>query len=259
VSVRLFALSSQYIIAHETLSNFKQMPNKSEPLILALDTSSRLISIALARGHSLIASFGSELGERCSERLWVEINSLLGNARLKLDDVDLFSVCIGPGRFTGLRIGIAAVKGLAMATDRLIVGSSSLEAIAFAAGRSPLVCTMIDAHRGEIYWQLFSFDEDGIVVANGPAMVSTLEAALRHVSQIESLVLCGEPPRNSSEIKQMAHERGWLIKPPPELAAEALVQLAYLKLSRGHTTTAAQLQAFYVRPAEAEVKLSSRR
>jgi tRNA threonylcarbamoyladenosine biosynthesis protein TsaB len=234
------------------------MPKK-EPLILALDTSSKFTSLAVAQGRLGIASFGAELGENCSEKLWTEIDSLLSKAGLKLDSIELFSVCVGPGRFTGLRVGIAAVKGLAMATERPIVGSTSLEAIAFAAGPSLPVLAMINAHRGDVYWQLFSFDECGIAVPAGPETVSTIEAALERVAHIDNLVLSGDACENSS-VKLLSAQRrqratlNWFIKPPPKLLAETLAQLACLKLARGQVTNAAELRAVYVRPAEAEIK-----
>ena len=89
--------------------------------------------MAVARGASLIATLQGDADEKRSERLWGEIDSLLSEAGLKINDVDLFSVCIGPGGFTGLRVGIAAIKGFASANSKQIVGVTSLEAVALSA------------------------------------------------------------------------------------------------------------------------------
>lgn len=84
----------------------------SEPLVLALDTSSKATSLAIARGAEVLKSISIAVDEKRSDRLWSEVQSLLAGLDLTIADVDAFAVCVGPGGFTGLRIGMAAAKAL---------------------------------------------------------------------------------------------------------------------------------------------------
>ena len=128
--------------------------------VLALDTSSRANIIAVSRGDKLLRSLTIPPDEKRSESLWSDVQSLLTEVGLAIDDIDLFAVCVGPGSFTGLRVGMAAVKGFSAASNKPIVGVTSLETMAFAAGSGRLVCSILTAYKGDVYSQLFSFDGD---------------------------------------------------------------------------------------------------
>src|SRR5207253_7252732 len=134
-------------------------------------------SIALTRGDRIVEPLAVDGDERRSERLWLDIGGLLERAGLGVEAIDLFGVCVGPGGFTGLRIGLAAVKGLASATDKPVAGVTSLEA-AMAAQGATTVCAMVGAYKGEVYWQLFTFDEGGLPVARSEPSVSTSTEAI---------------------------------------------------------------------------------
>src|SRR5713226_7373279 len=111
------------------------MPAAVNPqLQLAIDTSSTLTSLYIARENEVLGSLAVRMNDRRSERLWSQIDFLLMEIGLRIDDIDLFSVCTGPGGFTGIRVGMAAAKGFAMAARRPLIGVTSLEAIAAAAG-----------------------------------------------------------------------------------------------------------------------------
>jgi tRNA threonylcarbamoyladenosine biosynthesis protein TsaB len=231
----------------------------AEPIILALDTSSKTTSIAVARGAQLLKSISSAAGEKRSEKLWSEIRSLLAEVEMTISDVDVFAVCVGPGGFTGLRVGMAAVKGFSAATSKRVVGVTSLEATAFAARTTLPVCALVNAYKGEVYSQLFSVDED-VPVARNAATVSTFEKAIERVADVKDLVFAGDGMEaGKTAIEKEAHARGegkWAIKQPDRWLAEDIARLAFLKHSRGEMENAASLKACYVRQAEAEIKLS---
>ena len=84
--------------------------------------------------------------------------------------------------FTGLRVGMAAVMGFSAATDKPMVGVSSLEATAFAAAPASTVCAVVNAYKGEVYSQLFSFDGEGVPVPRNDPMMSTVEKAIDRVA-----------------------------------------------------------------------------
>lgn len=127
--------------------------------ILAIDTTTFLGSIALVEDALLVAA--TQMGTKVtySERLIASIDHLLEGAEWNLSEVDLIATAVGPGSFTGLRIGIATAKGLALAASKPLVGASSLEVIAYG-GQSydgPVVA-VIDARRDEVYAAAYLFD-----------------------------------------------------------------------------------------------------
>src|SRR5438270_7114666 len=166
--------------------------HQNPPLILALDSSARRTGIALARGDQLIESLAVPGDERRSERLWLDIGELLQRAGLGIEAVDLFGVCVGPGSFTGLRVGLAAVKGLAAATGKSIAAVTSLEAAAVAANGAATVCAMVGAYKGEVYWQLFAVDERDLPVALSEPDVSTSTEALAQFAELPDIAFVGD-------------------------------------------------------------------
>ena len=125
-------------------------------LILALDTSSRAGSLAIVRNGEVVAERSGDPSRTHAERLPLAFADVCRTAGIQLRDVDLFAVAAGPGSFTGLRVGIAAIQGLAFALDRRVVAVSSLEAVAAAAPGAALIGAWVDAQRGEVFAQLFT-------------------------------------------------------------------------------------------------------
>ena len=125
-------------------------------LILAFESSAKAASVALLRDGRLLAQSTQVSALTHSRTLLPMAEDLLKNCELTVGDVDLFAVAQGPGSFTGIRIGVSTVKGLAWAADRPCVGVSTLEALAWhglAAGG--LVCPVMDARRSQVYNALF--------------------------------------------------------------------------------------------------------
>lgn len=133
--------------------------------ILAIETSTMLGGIAIMDDLSgLIAELRLNVKSTHSERLMTEVDHVLKQAGLKVSDIDVFAVAIGPGSFTGLRIGLSTVKGFSYSTGRPIVSVPTLEALAwnFPYCRHP-VCTMLDARKKEVYSALFKWDNNGFI------------------------------------------------------------------------------------------------
>lgn len=125
-------------------------------LILALDTTTRTGSVALVRDGVVMHAHSGDPQWTHGQRLPGELIEACAAARVAIADVERFAVAAGPGSFTGLRIGIAAIQGLAMARGGRIVPVSSLEAIAVAAADEPArVAAWMDAQRGEVFAQMF--------------------------------------------------------------------------------------------------------
>ena len=213
----------------------------------------------------MLKSISAPADEKRSDRLWSEVQALLGELGLTIADVDVFAVCVGPGGFTGLRVGMAAAKGFAVARNKPLVGVTSLEAAAFTARGAPYVCAMVNAYKNEVYSQSFSIASDGLPVAlpvalNDP-LVSTVEKALERVAHVKEPVLfTGEGAETGSEvIERSAGALGyvrWTIKQSDHFVADDVARIGLVKYERGEAETAYSLKACYVRPAEAEIKLS---
>src|SRR4030066_909454 len=136
-----------------------------EMKILAIETSTMLGGIAIVYDLSgLIAEVRVNVKSTHSERLVTATDYVLKQAGLKVSDIDVFAIAIGPGSFTGLRIGLSTVKGFSYATGKPIVSVPTLEALAqnFPFCRYP-VCTMLDARKKEVYAALFKWRNDGFI------------------------------------------------------------------------------------------------
>jgi tRNA threonylcarbamoyladenosine biosynthesis protein TsaB len=127
--------------------------------VIALDSTTRAGSVALVEDDCVIDERGGDASRTHAERLPAEITALAEAHGLALADVDLYAVASGPGSFTGLRIGIATIQGLAFVHRRRIVGIPALEALAYAAASDEAAGTLIaawmDAHRRDVFAALY--------------------------------------------------------------------------------------------------------
>jgi tRNA threonylcarbamoyladenosine biosynthesis protein TsaB len=151
-------------------------------VLLALDTSAAAGSAAIVRDGVLAIERNGDGSRPHGERLPRELMAILRDTQLTLADVDGFAVVTGPGSFTGLRVGIASIQGLALARQKLVAPVTSFEALAAVArpssdlGRpTSVIATWIDAHRGEVFASLYA--ADGRTVLEPPTSL-TPEATL---------------------------------------------------------------------------------
>lgn len=129
--------------------------------ILGIESSAKAASAAVCDETGLVAQFFQNSGLTHSRTLLPMAEDLLKNLSLTLQDIDLIAVAQGPGSFTGVRIGVSVVKGLAWAADKPVCGVSTLEAMAYngqAAPEGSLVCCVMDARRGQFYNALFTME-----------------------------------------------------------------------------------------------------
>jgi tRNA threonylcarbamoyladenosine biosynthesis protein TsaB len=133
--------------------------------VLGIDTSTTLGGIALIDEQILIAETRLNVKVAHSERLMSEVSLCVERTGLSLDDIDLFAIAVGPGSFTGLRVGVSTVKGLAYATGKPVTAVSTLEAFAWNAAFSRYpVCPLLDARKKEVYGAVFQWTDEGFVM-----------------------------------------------------------------------------------------------
>lgn len=129
-------------------------------LTLAFDTSSKTVSVAVLHDGIIVYDTMINVGLNHSEVLMPAIDQACVRTGIKIAQIDLFACTIGPGSFTGLRIGASTLKGLMLGTEKPAVGISSLAALAFNAGvSSKKICSVMDAGRGQVYVAYFHYQE----------------------------------------------------------------------------------------------------
>jgi len=233
----------------------QDQPTNSKLIILAVDTSSKTTSLALARGATILRSVTTPVDQTRSEKLWAEIDAVLFEAGHNIRDVDVFSVCRGPGGFTGLRVGMAAVKGFSAGMNKPIAGVTSLEAAAHSA-ESDRAYVLVNAYKGEVYSQLFSFDDERMPVAENEPLVSAVDYALDRVAGLDEMTFVGDGAEAHADAISGRGKLNWSVCRSDHCLAEDIARLAFLKYSRSQLDDAGTLKACYVRPSEAEIKLS---
>ncbi|HTL71630.1 MAG TPA: tRNA (adenosine(37)-N6)-threonylcarbamoyltransferase complex dimerization subunit type 1 TsaB [Candidatus Eisenbacteria bacterium] len=148
--------------------------------ILALDTSSRILSVAIADESSLLFESERPADGGHSSSLAPEIDGLLRGGRLGWDDIDVIAVGLGPGSFTGLRVGMATAKTLAWSLGKKLVGVASLEAVAAAAAAesgASRFAVLLDAKRGQFYGALYEKKNGSLREKMRPAVLTPAELA----------------------------------------------------------------------------------
>lgn len=131
--------------------------------ILSVDSSAKTASVAVTDGTTLLSECFVNAGLTHSRTLMPMVDNALRQADMKIEDIDAFCVNAGPGSFTGIRIGVAAVKGLALASDKPCSGVSTLEAIAYNfIDEDAVVCAAMDARCSQVYAALFKV-ENGVI------------------------------------------------------------------------------------------------
>jgi tRNA threonylcarbamoyladenosine biosynthesis protein TsaB len=228
----------------------------SEPLILAVETATLAGSIVIARGAQIIGGLNGNPDVSHSNTLLADLDRLLNATNVRLADVDLFAVAAGPGSFTGLRIGIATVKALAATLGRSCAAIPTLQSVALSGGVSDATVALLPAGRGEVFAQLFAVSNDGPVAADEAAHIAPRKMIEKYGS-LERLLWCGEGAIAQRElIESAAGAKAWRIAALPENLAQHVAALALGRFRRDQLVAPDALQAIYVRPSDAELKIS---
>lgn len=227
-----------------------------EPLILAVETATLAGTLALARGAAVIGSSKGDPAISHSNTLLADLDRLLTQSGIKLPQIDLFAVAVGPGSFTGLRIGIATVKALATTLARPCAGVPTLQAVALSGGPSENVVALLPAGRGEVFAQWFAVANDGAVTARDEAAHIAPAKLLEKYGSLEKVLWCGDGAIAQRELIEGASAgKDWKISPPPRNLAEHVAVLALRRFRQEQLVAPDALQAIYVRPSDAELKV----
>jgi tRNA threonylcarbamoyladenosine biosynthesis protein TsaB len=222
-------------------------------IVLGIESASSQGGVAVVGRDGLIAEYVLNVEATYAERLLPAVDRVLHDARISLEEVEGFSVSLGPGSFTGLRIGLSTVKGLALATGKPVVGVPTLEAMAWSLPYCQYpICPMLDARKKEVYCALFEY--------RGSLLTRMMEdAALSPHALVERItqptLFIGDGWRVFGDFLQQA--LGALaIAPPPSRGASpaAVADLGRRRLLQGEKDPIETLVPRYIRPSEAELK-----
>jgi tRNA threonylcarbamoyladenosine biosynthesis protein TsaB len=215
--------------------------------VLAVETSTLSGGAALLDGERVVGEYTLDVRVTHSERLMAAIAQLLSDAGWTARDLDGIAVTVGPGSFTGLRVGLSTVKGLALALAIPVAAVPTLDAMAAMLPYAALpVCPVLDARKREVYASLYRWDGLGMRRQWDYLAVAPDELARR---LREPVIVVGD----GAEAIDSAFARR--VEPPRRGPAPAVVgALGRARLARGETVTVADLVPIYLRPSEAELK-----
>ncbi len=216
------------------------------PLILAVDTTHAHGSLALARAGDLIEEVALESPSGFAHVIYAHLEALLGRHRVSVGDVDCFAAASGPGAFTGVRVCLACVKGLAEAAGKPAAAVSNLAAIA-SFGTAPLRAALFDARRGEVYAAVYDADGRLVLPETVAPPARWLEALPEGVELVSPDFSAFADAIASSRVRDARRTTA-----PPALAA-AIARIAWQRWQAGVTVDPAALDANYVRRSDAEL------
>jgi tRNA threonylcarbamoyladenosine biosynthesis protein TsaB len=222
-----------------------------------VETSTLSGATALVEGDTVVAEYRLNVAITHSERLLPAIDHLLVTAGLRPADVDAFAVAIGPGSFTGLRIGLSTMKSLAFATGKPLCGVPTLDALAWSLPFAAYpVCPVLDARKGEVYTALYRTDGGRLEPLWEPRAVApeALAAALARELDGPVVFLGDGVAAYAAVLRERLGEAARFAPPAQRLpSAVTVAELARARLERGETADPATLVPLYLRPSEAEL------
>jgi len=214
-------------------------------LTLAMDTAAEIGSIALVEFGSdgndrTIAQARLQAGSGFAQTLFGDLEALLASQHIRLADIDLYAAASGPGSFTGVRVGLAAIKGFAEVASKPAIGVSNLTALA-EFGSADLRAPLIDARRSEVFAALL--DRDGAEII--PESVQTFAAFLARVGD------------RKVEYISAGFDLGLPFTTAPAELAAMIARLAIHRFLSGEPCDPAAIEANYVRRSDAEIFLKA--
>jgi tRNA threonylcarbamoyladenosine biosynthesis protein TsaB len=238
-------------------------------LVLALDTTTRGGSCALAREGVVVREQAGDASRPQAERLPGELMTLLEAEQLALRDVGVFAVAVGPGSFTGLRVGIATMQGLAFAAGKPLIGISALDALAASVSTPPAssrwIATWVDAWRGEVYAALYDHGS-----SIGEPTVEPPHQILGRLGQLlradagspslrpEGITFIGDGVRSHADAIRAVVPVATIAEPVAPLIAGTIARLATDAARRGHLPPPHAIRPLYVRRPDAELVRDAR-
>lgn len=223
--------------------------------ILSLDTSSKHSSIAAFREEQLLGEYNLTNHDELSASLIPFIDRVLNNLGLKLNDIDLFGIGIGPGLFTGIRVGLAAIKGMIFADKKPVVPVTTLKALAYRYMSENLtIIPLIDAKRDEVYAAAYDVSGEEIEEIVPPSLVHIRELKNALPGEMTNFCFVGSGAEAHPKILAKKFPKNKILPRSTFLAAE-IGKIAYRDfLQENYIKNVEELLPLYIRKPDAEQK-----
>lgn len=222
--------------------------------ILAIDTSTMMATCAILDDNKLLGEYSINQEMTHSENLVPMIKEMLDNLNLKISDIDLYGVAIGPGSFTGLRIGIATIKSFAHVFDKPIIGISTLEGLAFNLTFSGIVVPMIDARRDRVYTGIYRWEKSKLINILKPCILEIKELSDLLNENDGRIMINGNGVHLYKD--RIVEEIGDRIEIAPvglsECKASSIAELSFLKKDEENKDNYYNLVPDYLRESQAQ-------
>jgi tRNA threonylcarbamoyladenosine biosynthesis protein TsaB len=229
-------------------------------LILGIETATEQVSCALGGHEGVLALFEVARGRRHAESLVPAIEFICRQADVTLDELGAIAVDVGPGLFTGMRVGIASAKAMAQALRVPVIPIASVDLLAFPLRYADRpIAAVVDARRGEVYRAFYRQVPGGIQRTDGPSLGSVDDLIGELLATREEVVCVGDGAlryrdRISSEVRRVDFAEQWLAHP----SAAPLVQLAHAKALREDWVQPSGVEPLYLRKPDAEINWATR-
>ncbi len=226
-------------------------------LILGIETATERVSVAVGGHEGVIGLFEVTRGRRHVETLVPAIDFVLRQADIELDEIGLVAVDVGPGLFTGMRVGLAAAKATAQALRLPMIGISSLDLLAFPNRHTDrVVVPVVDARKGEVFYAMYRQVPGGVQQVAEPAVGPVDELVADLLARSQEVLLVGDGAlRYRDEILDGYHcEIGGDAHP----SAAPLVQLAHARALREDWVNPWEIEPIYLRAPDAQINWSTR-
>lgn len=223
--------------------------------ILAFDSTAKVASVAVCDGEKLLSQYTVDNGLTQSELLLPMAEDMLKELKLGFSDIQLYAASVGPGSFTGVRIGTALIKGLAFGNGTPCSEVSTLEALAYnLEGVDGIIVPAMDARRGQVYTAIFKSDENGITrLTEDEAMSITHLAEILNEYCNQKIYICGD---GYAVAKNGLLALGMKTENTPALLinenAASVAKVAYLNYQKGIYTDDRSVKPTYLRMPQAE-------
>jgi len=223
--------------------------------VLGIDTSTSCGSVGLIDDESIISEYLLNIPVTHSERLLGAIGLILKEARFAIGDLDGWALSLGPGSFTGLRIGVSTVKGLALASQKPVVGVSTLDVLAYQISPTPYhICPILDARKGEVYTASYLYGEGNDLKRESVYQAIKPEELIRKIQ--ERTIFVGDGVRTYGDYLRNSLS-SLAVFAPNQLNAphgSGVAKLGLELLRKGEHLDLATFAPLYVRPSEAEIR-----
>ncbi|OGP73564.1 MAG: tRNA (adenosine(37)-N6)-threonylcarbamoyltransferase complex dimerization subunit type 1 TsaB [Deltaproteobacteria bacterium RBG_16_49_23] len=228
--------------------------------ILGIDTSTRCGSVGLIDAGEVISEYLLNIPVTHSERLLGAIEHLLKESRCPMEELDGWAISLGPGSFTGLRIGVSTVKGLAYATRKPAAGVASLDVLASQISPTPyLICPVLDARKGEVYAAFYRYEETNLLKRRSGYQAMSPQDLVKKIGEKTVFVGDGVKTYGDFLLKSLP---SFALFPNPFLHlphGSAVARLGGELLRKGESLDVETFAPIYVRPSEAEIKWQEKR